>query len=243
MSGHNKWSNIQHKKGAADAKKSSIFTKLARHISVAAQKGGGDPTMNFSLRLAIEKAKAVNMPKDNIERAIKKGTGEDKDGAVFQEFLYEGFGPASSAILVETVSDNSNRTITEVKNIFTKNGGNMGGAGSVKWQFEQKGVIRFVKEEKDKINNWEEMQLNLMDGGVEDILETEEGIELYSSKENFQKMLETVEKNNIEMIDSGLEWVAKEKIDLSDEDSEKLANFVEKMEDLDDVKAVYTNEK
>lgn len=243
MSGHNKWSKIQYKKGAKDAKRSNTFTKLARNITIAAQNGGGDPDMNFSLRIAVEKAKSENMPKDNIERAIKKGTGEDKDGVVFQEFLYEGFGPAGIAVLVETVSDNSNRTITEVKNVFTKNGGNMGSAGSVKWQFEQKAVVRFTKEEKNKISNWENLQLELMDGGVEDILETEDGVELFSLRENFQKMLEAVEKNNIEVVDSGLEWIAKEKIELEENDSEKLAEFIDKMEDLDDVKAVYTNEK
>lgn len=242
MSGHNKWSKIQYKKGAKDVKRSNTFTKLARNIAIAAQ-NGGDPTMNFSLRLAIERAKNENMPKDNIERAIKKGTGEDKDGVVFQEFLYEGFGPAGVAILVETVTDNGNRTITEVKSVFTKKGGNMGSAGSVKWQFEQKAVVRIDKEVKDSMSNWEDLQLEFMDSGVEDIIESENGVELLSSRENFQKMLEAVEKNNIEVADSGLEWIAKEKVALSESDSEKVAEFIEIMEDLDDVRAVYTNEK
>jgi len=242
MSGHNKWSKIKNKKGANDAKRSNTFTKLARNITISAQ-SGGDPGMNFSLRMSIEKAKTENMPKENIERAIKRGTGEDKEGVVFQELLYEGFGPASIAVLIETVTDNTNRTITEVKNVFTKSGGNVGSKGSVQWQFEQKGVTRFTKEKKDNIEDWESMQLDFMDQGVEDIIESEEGVELLSSRENFQKMSEAVEKNNIEPDDSGLEWIAKETIELSDADSQKVANFVEKIEDLDDVKAIYTNEK
>ena len=242
MSGHSKWSKIQHKKGAADAKRGNIFTKLGKAITVAAQQGGGDAEMNFSLRMAIEKAKAANMPKDNIEKAIKRGTGELADGAQLQEVIYEGFGPSGVAFLVETVTDNTNRTVSEVKSAFSKNGGSMGGQGSVQWQFEQKGTVRFTADKKTSISNWENAQLELMDAGVEDINDSEEGVELLSSRENFQKMLEAVQKLSIEPDDSGLEWVAKETVKLDEEAGEKVEKFFDILDELDDVKAVYTNE-
>jgi len=242
MSGHSKWSKIQHKKGAIDAKRGNIFTKLGKAITVAAQQGGGDSEMNFSLRLAIERAKTANMPKDNIERAVKKGTGEDNEGTVLQELLYEGFGPAGVAFLVEVVTDNTNRAGSEVKNLFTKNGGNMGGPGSVKWQFEQKGVARFVAEKKTAIADWENAQLELMDAGVEDIKEDEGGVELFSAREDFQKMSEAVQKLGVEPDESGLEWVAKERLDLSEEDSARIEKLCDTFDDLDDVRGVYTNE-
>jgi YebC/PmpR family DNA-binding regulatory protein len=242
MSGHSKWSKIRHKKGAKDAKRSNIFTKLNRMITVAAQTGGGDPDMNFSLRLAIEKAKASNLPKDNIERAIKKGTGELKDGTVLQELIYEGFGPGGIAVIVETVTDNTNRTVSEVKSTFSKNGGSLGGPGSVKWQFEQKGVVRFTNDKKANISDWESAQLELMDAGVEDIKESTDGIELFSAREDFQKMLESVIKLGVDPDDSGLEWIAKEEVALDDEASEKVERFYDLLDELDDVKAVYTNE-
>ena len=152
MSGHSKWSKIQHKKGAADAKRGNIFTKLGKAISIAAQQGGGDPEMNFSLRLAIDRAKGANMPKDNIERAIKRGTGELKDGAELQEIIYEGFGTGGVAIIVETVTDNSNRTVSDVKSVFNRTGGSLGGPNAVKWQFEQKAVLRVAQEKLDAMS-------------------------------------------------------------------------------------------
>lgn len=242
MSGHSKWHNIQAKKGKADKARSNIFTKMSRMISVAAQQGGGDPVMNFSLRLAIDKAKAVNMPKDNIDRAIKRGTGEDSDGAVYQELVYEGFGPNGVAFLVEVLTDNNNRTVAEVKNAFTKNGGAMGGQGSVKWQFEQKGVIRFTADKKTLIKDWENAQLELMDAGVLDIKEDENGVELFSAREDFQKMSEAVDKLGVEPDESGLEWVAKETISLDEETSTKVEKLYDILDELDDVRAVYTNE-
>lgn len=243
MSGHSKWHNIQARKGKVDKARSNIFTKLARLISVSAQQGGGDPEMNFSLRLAIEKAKAANMPKDNIEKAIKRGTGEDSDGAQLQEVIYEGFGPAGVAFLVECVTDNSNRTVSEVKNIFSKYGGSMGGPGAVKWQFSQLGVVCLAEDQRLKIKDQkDEFELALMDVGVEDIIEGEKGMEIRCGVENFQKMMEVVQKFGIDPNDSGLEWVAKETVSLDESQSEKVANLCEHFEDLDDVRAVYTNE-
>lgn len=242
MSGHSKWHKIQHKKGAVDARRSNIFTKLCRAITVAAQEGSGDPATNFSLRLAIEKAKADNVPKENIERAIKRGTGELKDGAALQEAIYEGFGPNGVAMLVEAFTDNVNRTVSEIKNTFAKNGGSLGGPGSVQWQFEQKGVARFATDKKSSIVDWENVQLELMDAGVEDIRESEAGVELIISRENFQKMIEALGKFKIEPDDSGLEWVAKEEVELDDEASAKVEKLYEVLDELDDVRGVFTNE-
>ncbi|MBD3311039.1 MAG: YebC/PmpR family DNA-binding transcriptional regulator [Candidatus Magasanikbacteria bacterium] len=243
MSGHSKWHKIQHKKGKADAARSNVFTKLTRAITVAAQEGGGDPEMNFSLRLAIEKAKSANVPKDNIERAVKKGTGELKSEDKLKKVVYEGFGPGGVAIVIESVTDNTNRTVAEVKHVLNKFDGSLGGPGSVLWQFEQKGVVRFVIDKKDKIENWEEAQLKFMDAGIEDIRESDDGVELITNKDNFQKMIEVVSELEIEPDDSGLQWVAKEEIEIDDEISKKMEALYDELEELDDVKEVYTNEK
>ncbi|PLX27287.1 YebC/PmpR family DNA-binding transcriptional regulator [Candidatus Parcubacteria bacterium] len=242
MSGHSKWSKIRHKKGAADAKRSNIFTKLGKAITVAAQQGGGDLEMNFSLRMAVEKAKSANMPKDNIEKAIKKGTGESKDGVVLQEVVYEAFGPNGVAILIESVTDNTNRSVSEIKGVINKYNGSLGGPGSVQWQFEQRGVVRFTADKKSEIADWDSAQLELMDAGVEDIRDSEEGVELLSTRESFQKMIDAIQKLGVDPDDSGLEWVAKETIDLDPSVSESVEKLVDALDELDDVKEVYTNE-
>lgn len=241
MSGHSKWHNIQGKKGKADKARSGLFTKLAKTIAVAAQLGGGDPEMNFSLRLAIDKAKAGNMPKDNIERAIKRGTGE-LEGGILQEIIYEGYGPGGVALLIKTVTDNINRTISELKGVFNKFNATLGAKGSVQWQFENVTIVRINAENKSKINNWEDAQLTLMDAGVDDIRESEHGVELIGAKEKFQSIMEAVEKFAVEVETSGLEWLAKETIELNPDQSESLAKLVEAIEDLDDIEDVYTNE-
>ncbi len=241
MSGHSKWSNIQHKKGKNDKARAAIFTKLCKAITVAASEGGGDADMNFSLRLAIDKAKSENVPKDNILRAVKRGTGEDKDGVVFEHALYEGFGPGGVALLIECLTDNTNRTVSEVKLILSKKGGSAAGQGSVQWQFEQKGIIRFSTEKKATIADWEEAQLGLMDAGMLDIYEIEDGCELSCSRENLQKLVEAVLRLGVEPDHSALEWVAKDTIELSDEDGEQLGRMLDAFEENDDVKEVYTN--
>ncbi|MBT3538507.1 YebC/PmpR family DNA-binding transcriptional regulator [Candidatus Parcubacteria bacterium] len=243
MSGHSKWSKIRHKKGAADAKRGNIFTKLGKAITVSAQQGGGDLEMNFSLRMAVEKAKSANMPKDNIEKAIKKGSGESKDGAVLQEIVYEAFGPNGVAILIESVTDNTNRSVSEIKGVINKYNGSLGGPGSVQWQFEQRGVVRFTADKKAEIEDWDSAQLELMDAGVEDIRDGEEGVELLSSRENFQKMMNAIQKIGVEPDDSGLEWIAKEELELDEEASERIERLSDALDELDDVKEVYTNEK
>lgn len=243
MSGHSKWHNIQGKKGKADQARSGMFTKLARAIALAAGQGGADPEMNFSLRLAIEKAKAINMPKDNIDRAIKRGTGELNEGTALEEAMYEGFGPAGSTFLVEAVTDNKTRTVSEIKNIFTKHNCNLGGPGSVKWQYKNLGVLRFNREEKNKLGDkWPEVELALIEAGLEDISESEYGVELFCPVANFKKMMEILNTYNIVLEESGLEWVAKEKIVLNESDSAKVQSLYDALDELDDVKSVYTNE-
>lgn len=243
MSGHSKWHNIQGKKGKADKARSNVFTKIARMVSVAVQQGAGDVNMNFSLRLAIEKAKAANMPKDNIERAIKNGLGELADGVTVKEVVYEGFGPLGTAFLVEALTDNPNRTVSEVKNTFSKHGGNMASTGAVKWQFNHLGVIRLAVEQSAKIKDkMDEFELELMDSGAEDIIKSEYGLEIRCAVDKFQKVSEVLKKYNLEAESAGLEWVSKESVTLSDEDSERVSKLVDFLDDLDDVKEVYTNE-
>ncbi|PIY93219.1 MAG: YebC/PmpR family DNA-binding transcriptional regulator [Candidatus Magasanikbacteria bacterium CG_4_10_14_0_8_um_filter_32_14] len=241
MSGHSKWHNIQGKKGKADKARSNLFTKFAKTITVAAQLGGGDVEMNFSLRLAIDKAKEGNMPKDNIDRAIKRGIGE-LEGGVLQEVIYEGYGPGGIALLIKTVTDNINRTISELKGVFNKFNASLGAKGSVQWQFENVTVVRITTENKTKISNWDEAQLNLMDAGVDDIVESEEGVELIGAKEKFQSIMEVVEKLGIGVETSGLEWLPKETMEISPEHSASLEKLVDVLRDLDDIEDVYTNE-
>lgn len=240
MSGHSKWHNIQGKKGKADKAKANIFTKVSRAITIAAQSGGGDPSMNFSLRLAIDKAKEVNMPKDNIDRAIKKGTGELKDGVELQELVYEGYGPGGVALMVEVVTDNNVRSVSEIKHAFSQMGGSLGSKGAVAWHFEYKAVLRINAEKKAEIKNWEELELSLMDAGVDDIRESENGVELIGPKEKFQAMNEVLHKVGISPDSAGLEWMAKETVEISEEQSHTLAKLIDALHDLDDVKEVYT---
>ncbi|OGH78355.1 MAG: hypothetical protein A2469_04550 [Candidatus Magasanikbacteria bacterium RIFOXYC2_FULL_40_16] len=242
MSGHSKWANIQQKKGKMDSARSGLFTKLSKGITIAAR-GGGDPEMNFSLRLAIEKAKGANMPKDNIERAVKRGTGESGEGAVLEEILYEGFGPGGTAFLIETVTDNKNRTASEIKHAFLQFGGSMGGPGSVKWQFKRMGVIRLNKEQL-AINNEQSanFELELIEAGADDIVDNEYGMEIHCPIEKLQAVLGAVNKRELTPESSGLEWVAKENISLKEGESATVNKLYEILDELDDVEAVYTNE-
>ncbi len=242
MSGHSKWSKIQHKKGKADKARSNLFTKLLRAITITAQQGGGDPEMNFSLRLAVDRAKAGNVPKDNIERAIKKGTGELKDGTIIEEAMYEGFGPGGVAVLVETMTDNKNRTVSEVKHALSRYGGSLGGPGSVQWQFERKGVVIIDTAKLQEVGiEKDQFELSLMDAGVEDISEEEGLISVISSISDFQKVLEAIQGMNIEASDSGLKWIAKDTMEISDEVMTKVESLYEALDELDDVREVYMN--
>ncbi|TSC84303.1 MAG: hypothetical protein G01um101413_598 [Parcubacteria group bacterium Gr01-1014_13] len=236
MSGHSKWHNIQGRKGKQDAIRSSQFTKMAKLIAVAAR-SGGDPTMNFSLRLAIEKAKEVGMPKDNIERAIKRGTGE-LEGAQIEEVVYEGYGPGGVAVLVKCLTDNKNRTVSDIKHIFSIHGGSMAGAGSVMWMFAQMGVIVV---EKDKIETKrDDFDLKMIEAGAEDISE-DGNLEIKTKIENFQKVLSAVKEMGIEPTESGLQWVAKDKVSVSDEVGQQLGKLFEEFDENDDVEDYFTN--
>jgi len=243
MSGHSKWHNIQGKKGKADKARGNIFTKLAKAITIAAQHGGGDPEMNFSLRIAIEKAKATNMPKDNIEKAIKRGVGELDGGAQLQELVYEGFGPSGVAVLVEALTDNSNRTASEIKHVFGRFGGSLGGPGSVQWQFQHLGVIHLGEIIRNKIQETkDDFELALIDAGADDIIDNETDIEIRCAMEKFSDVVGALKKIGIEPDDSGLEWIAKECVKLDDEASVKVGKFYDALDELDDVENIYTNE-
>jgi len=219
MSGHSKWHNIQHKKAKNDKARGAMFTKLIKSITVAAGEGGPDLDMNFSLRLAVEKAKAGNVPKDNIERAIKRGSGEGKEGVTYEHTLYEGFGPGGIALLIECLTDNKNRSVSDVKLILSKKGGSSAGQGSVQWQFEHKGMVRFSAEKKNAISEWDDAQLTLMDAGVVEALLT----------------------LGVTPDDSSLEWVAKELVACPKEKAAQLEALLDAFDENDDVKAVYTN--
>jgi len=237
MSGHSKWATTKNKKEAADKKRSSIFTKLARNISVAARKGG-DPDMNFSLRLAIDRAKDANVPKDNIERAIKKGTGED-GGAVLEEVLYEAYGPHGVPIIIEAVTDNKNRSTSDIKAILNKYGGTLASQNAVQWMFEKKGLLRISL---DKVPDIDSFTLELIDLGADDVREEDAGLTVFVGFTNFEKLKKALEAKNIVTDYAEVEWVPKEKNNSLDVEAQgKIENLVEILEDYDDVNNVYTN--
>ncbi len=241
MSGHSKWATTKRAKFATDAKKSAIFTKISKAITVAAREKGGDPESNFSLRLAIEKAKAANMPKDNIEKAIKRGTGE-LQGAAIEQLIYEGYGPGKVAVIIVCLTDNKNRTASNIKHLFTKAGGAMGGPNSVSWQFEKKGVIRIDNEEL-KSKDMEELELKIIDLGAQDIKKTAEELIIYTKLEDLQKVSNGLEAISIKVEYAEPEYVAKETIEISKEDQEKLDKFLEALDEDEDVDNYYTNLK
>ena len=236
MSGHSKWSSIKHKKGAADAQRGKIFTKLIKEISVAARTGGGDPAGNARLRQAILAAKAENMPKENIERAIKKGTGE-LEGTRYEEIVYEGYGPKGVAVLVEAMTDNKNRTTAEIRHIFSKNGGNLGEAGCVSWLFEKKGLIVF---DKGKVK--EESLMNVaLEAGAEDIRETEKEFDVISDPSMLEKVREAVMKADLPLTYAEVTMYPQSTVSLEGRDAERMLRLMESLEDSDDVQKVYAN--
>ena len=233
MSGHSKWDKIHRQKGVADAKRGSLFTKHSKNITIAA-KNGGDPTMNFSLRLAVEKAKLDNMPKDNIEKAIKKGTGEI-EGVNYEDVMYEGYAPGGVPILIVGITDNKNRTTPEVKAILSKNGGSLGAQNSVAWMFEHKGVIHIANADEQ-----DELMLELLDAGAEDVLE-EDGLTVYTTFENFEKVIKFLETKKIETDYSEIDWVAKDKQDVDESRADSVQKIIDALEDHDDINNVYSN--
>ncbi len=237
MSGHSKWSTIKRKKGANDAKRGKIFTKLIKEITIAARMGGGDPAGNPRLRSAITAAKAENMPKDNIARAIKKGTG-DLEGAVYEEILYEGYGPGGVAVLVETMTDNKNRTVADVRHFFAKSGGNLGESGCVAWMFDKKGTILIDKQGVDE----EELMDIAIEAGAEDVVEEETTFQILTAPEDFSEVVEILEKNSISFLEANIAMVPKNTVDVTEEKTARsLLKLLENLEDHDDVQKVHAN--
>lgn len=242
MSGHSKWHNIQQRKGKQDAARSNVFSKYTKQITIVTKQAGADPTTNFSLRLLIDKAKAAGMPKDNIDRAIKRGTGESGDGVQMEEVLYEAFGPGGTALLVKSSTDNKNRSSAEIRHIVSEYGGNMGGAGSVQWMFCQWGVIEIVKNKfAEKNINEEEFQMSLIEVGAEDFSDDGEIVEIKTKVENLQKVLNKIKELGLEPDDSGIQWVAKEKIKVDENVQATLEKLFAKLEENDDVDDYWTN--
>ena len=237
MSGHSKWSTIKHKKAKEDAKRGKIFTRLIREITVAAKEGGGDISGNAKLRMIIDKAKAANMPQDNIVRAIKKGTGE-LEGVQYEAAMYEGYGPSGVAIIVETLSDNKKRTVAAVRHMFSKMGGNLGENGSVSWMFEHKGVIRLSANGITE----DELLEKLLDYNVEDVIIIDNVASVVCAMEDLESIKKGIVSQGLKVEDADIEWVAKNKITLdSKEKEEKVYKFLEALEDIDDVQNVYAN--
>ena len=238
MAGHSKWANIKHRKEAQDNKKGKIFTKIARELTVAAKIGGGDPASNSRLRLALDKARASNMPKDNVERAIKKGTGEGND-QVFEDITYEGYAPGGVGILVKTLTDNRNRTIMEVRTVITKRGGSMAEAGSVAWQFENKCII----EEPVTACSEDDIMNHALEAGAEDVVTDGDIYSITTELSEFENVKKHLEDNNIQIDFAELSMKPKTTIDVEGEAAKKLIALVEALEDLDDVQEVYGNYK
>jgi YebC/PmpR family DNA-binding regulatory protein len=236
MSGHSKWSSIKHQKGAKDAKRGALFTKLARHIQVAAKEGGGDPEGNAALANAIQKAKDASMPKDNIERAIAKGTGAGTDADAIETVVYEGYGPAGVAILVEALTDNRNRTGSEVRHIFSKSGGNLGEPGSVAWQFEKKGSIVVDSERYS-----EDDLMPAIEAGAEDISGDEGVWEIVTEPTDLTAVREALEAAGVTLESAELSMRPTTKIEVEEGDVGKLMRLIEQLEEQDDVNSVHAN--
>mgnify|MGYP001817645418 FL=1 len=236
MSGHSKWSSIKHKKAATDAKRGKIFTKLIKEITVAARMGGGDMEANPRLRTAVQAAKAENMPKDNIERAIKKGTGE-LEGVSYEEISYEGYGPGGAAVLVESLTDNKNRTVADIRSIFGKNGGNLGENGCVAWMFDKKGYIVVERSAVDE----DTLMETALEAGAEDIREDDSNYEVITEPGEFEAIKEAIDTASIAYIDAEVTMLPQNTTNLTGKEAEQMVRLMEMLDDCDDVQKVYTN--
>jgi YebC/PmpR family DNA-binding regulatory protein len=238
LSGHSKWSSIKHKKGAADAKRGKLFTKLSRAIIVAAKEGGGDPAANLALQNAVEKARSYSMPKDNIERAIAKGAGEGTDGAAFETVVYEGYGPEGVAVIVEALTDNRNRTASDVRHAFAKHGGSLGATGAVAWQFDRRGVVIVPGEGVDE----EELFLAVADAGADDVEQDGDVFQVTSPPENLTAVRVAIESAGFTVDSAGLSLLPKTTVAVESETAAKsVMRLIDALEDNDDVQDVYAN--
>ena len=236
MSGHSHWATIKRKKGASDARKGQVYTRLAREIAMAARESGGDLESNFKLRLAIEKARGQNMPKDSIDRAIKRGTGESKEGLVFEEAFYEGYAPHGVAVMIETVTENRNRTVAEIRHMLTRSGGNMGEAGSVGWQFTRGAYFTIPAEG----NDFDKLFEIAVEGGADDVSDDGDVFEISAPVEAFKKLSDALQAAKIRPIEGGLRMVPNQEIELEVDKTLQVMRTIEGLEELDDVQNVYS---
>jgi YebC/PmpR family DNA-binding regulatory protein len=237
MAGHSKWANIKHRKAAQDAKKAGVFTKLAKDIVLAA-KNGSDPEINFRLKLAIDKARAANMPKDNIERSIKKGSGEDKDAASLEEVVYEGYGPGQVAMLIKTVTDNKNRTVSEVKHLLNKNGGKFSESGGVSWQFDQVGQIIVEPQEGQ---DSEELEMKILETSAQDYQGEEGAFRVFTQPQDLQITQQQLQEQGLQVTEAELAFRAKNKVEISDSEKQAYEKLLEALEEQEDVSEIYDN--
>jgi len=237
MSGHSKWSTIKRKKAVVDAKRGNLFTRLAREISVAASEGGGDIVTNFGLRLAVERAKSSNMPKDNIERAIKKGTGEDKDGTALEQIMYEGYAPSGVALMIEVVTDNRNRAVADVRHVLSRAGGNLADVGAVSWQFKRAAYFALSVSGLDS----EEVFDLAVEGGADDVILGEDDIEIIAPVEYFKQVSDSLESKGIKTDEAALKMMPTSVIQVPAGKALQVMRVIEALEDLDDVQHVYSN--
>jgi YebC/PmpR family DNA-binding regulatory protein len=238
VSGHSKWSSIKHKKGAADAKRGKLFSKLSRAIIVAAKEGGPDPSGNLALQNAIEKARSYSMPKDNIERAIARGSGADSDAAEFETVIYEGYGPNGVAVIVEALTDNRNRTASDVRHVFSKNDGNLGGSGAVAWLFERRGIVLVAADGVDE----DELTLAAAEGGADDISLDGSTYQVVSAPESLTSVREALERAGFTVDSAELSMVPKTTVEVADESSaKKVLRLIDQLEENDDIQDVYSN--
>ncbi|KGX89002.1 YebC/PmpR family DNA-binding transcriptional regulator [Pontibacillus litoralis] len=240
MAGHSKWANIKHRKGAQDKKRGKIFMKLAKDLYIAAKEGGGDPDTNAALRLAIDKAKANNVPNDNIERAINKATG-NMDGANYEEMMYEGYGPNGVAVMVEVLTDNRNRTASEVRHAFNKNNGNLGENGCVSFMFDRKGYIA-VNRSEHTIDE-EEFMLEVIEAGAEEMETSENAFEVFTTADSFHEVRTALEESGYTLEEAEITFIPQTYTSLQEEEAEQLEKLVDMLEDLEDVQEVYHNYK
>jgi len=236
MSGHSKWSSIKHQKGVADARRGKLFTKLTREIILAVRENGSNPETNYHLRLSIQKAKDNNMPSDNIDRAIKRGEGT-LEGSVLSEFVLEGYGPGGAAILVEALSDNRNRTVQEVRSLFSRSGGSLGESGSVTWLFDQKGLITVETDKKDV----DELSMQAIDAGAEDVIPQSNYVEIYTKPEELEKVRKTLEQNNTNISSAELTKIPKTTVQLDEHTTMQVLKLLDRLEELDDARSVCSN--
>ncbi|NLV91910.1 MAG: YebC/PmpR family DNA-binding transcriptional regulator [Firmicutes bacterium] len=237
MAGHSKWANIKHKKSKEDAKRGQIFTKIARQITVAVKEGGPDVDSNFRLRLAIDKAREANMPNDNIERAIQRGVGGG-DSENYEEVVYEGYGPNGVAVMIQAMTDNRNRTASELRHAFSKHGGNLGESGCVAWMFDKKGVLLIAAD--DSVDE-DELMMVALEAGAEDVIVEEEGIEVVTSPSDFQDVKTALEESGYSFSSAEVTMVPQNTVEVDAEQGKKVIRLTDALEDLDDVQEVYTN--